>query len=482
MSTSRPNILFIINHDLSRRLGCYGNAAAVTPHIDRLAERGMLFERHYCNYALCGPSRANIFTGCRPETTRRFDNNEFFHPFRERMGGDYATLPEHFRKHGYFTQCLNQVFHARDIDEPSWSVPQWWPQTPVPDWAPGAKGEWFANWINRESLDLQKERYERLVSEGKDPFAGQNYKRWRGPAVEIGDEAQGRYTQDVVTDRAMECLGKLKDEASPFFLGVGYEIGHTPWYAPRRYWEQYDPARLPDPLPKSPPDGSPAQAFGANEPGQFYTQDYYDKPFVPTEEQSRELLHGAYAAMSYFDAQVGRLLEVLDASGLADNTIVLLTSDHGISWGEHGKWGKHNLWEQSLAVPLIIRGAGAGVGASTRALTEHVDVYPTLCDLCGLAPPAFLEGSSAAPLFGAPARPWKQAVFATSFNSRGVRTGRHRYSEYPDDEGSIVATELYDYEADPLQSRNLAADPAHEGVREQMRSVLRNGWLKCVPG
>ena len=482
MSQARPNILFIINHDTSRRFGCYGNAAAVTPNIDRLAERGMLFERHYCNYALCGPSRANIFTGCRPETTRRFNNDEFFHPFRERMGADYATLPEHFRRNGYFTQGLSQVFHARDIDETSWSVPQWWPETEAPDWAPGARGEWFAHWINQESLALQKERYARLVAAGKDPCEGQNYKRWRGPAVEIGDESQGRYAQDVVTDKAMERLGELEDDGRPFFLGVGYEIGHTPWYAPKRHWDAYERELLPDPLPKGAPEGSPPQAFGNNEPGQFYTQDYYDKLFVPDEGQSRELLHGAYASMSYFDAQVGRLLERLDSSGLADNTIVALASDHGISWGEHGKWGKHNLWEQSLAVPLIISGAGLDAGQRTRALTEHVDIYPTLCDVCGLETPAFIEGSSMAPLFNDPGRSWKEAVFATSRDSRGIRTDRHRYSEYPDDDDKIVAAELYDYEADPLQSRNLAADPAYQEVRGQMQAVLASGWRECVPG
>ena len=481
MSTAKPNILFIINHDLSRRYGCYGNAAAITPNIDRLAGQGMLFERHYCNYALCGPSRANIFTGCRPETTERYDNHEFFHPFRERMGRDYAALPEHFRRHGYFTQSLGQVLHGRDVDEPSWSVPQWWTECGVPDWAPGAKGQWFAHWINPESLALQRERYERLVAEGKDPCEGDNYKRWRGPAVEIGECSNGRYAQEGVTDRAVESIGRLTREGRPFFLGVGYELGHTPWYAPREYWELYDPRQLPDPLPQGPPSGAPTLAFGGNEPGQFYTQDYYDKPFMPDEEQSRELLHGAYASMSYFDAQVGRLLDSLAASGSWSNTLVLLTSDHGISWGEHGKWGKHNLWEQSLSVPLVIGGAGRGAGASTRALTEHVDIYPTLCDLCGLPTPAFVEGTSMAPLFDDPARPWKEAVFAMISGGRGVRTDRYRYNEYPGGPGGTVEVELYDYESDPLQSRNLAVDPACQDVCERMRAVLGNGWRARVP-
>ena len=482
MSSDRPNILFIINHDISRRYACYGSAPAVTPNIDRLAAGGMVFERHYCNYPLCGPSRANIFTGCRPETTQRFNNEEFFHPFRDRMGDRYATLPEHFRTNGYFTQSLNQVLHARDVDEPSWSVPQWWPQAAAPPWAPGAHGDWFVAWINRESIALQRQRYDVLVAEGKDPCEGMNYKRWRGPAVEMGDESQGRYLQDSVTERAAESLAARKDRGKPFFLGVGYEIGHTPWCAPKKYWDLYDPESLPDPWPAGRPEGSPCQAFGNNEPGQFYTQDYYDNVFMPDARQTRELLHAAYASMSYFDAQVGRLVDSLAALGLGENTLVVLTSDHGISWGEHGKWGKHNLWELALSVPLIISGPGAGAGQRTRALTEHVDLYPTLCDLCGLDTPAFVEGSSMAPLLADPNRPWKQAVFARAFDNLSVRTDRYRYSEYPHGEGEVPETELYDYGVDPLETRNLAADDACEDVREQLRALLARGWRACVPG
>lgn len=470
---NNPNILFIINHDLSRRAGCYGNAQAITPNIDRLAARGLLFESHYCNYALCGPSRANLLTGCRPETTRRIDNTEFFPGFRRRMGAGFATLPEHFKNNGYFTQALGQVLHGQEVDRPSWSVPQWWPEsTEVPDWAPGARKEWFNHWIDPQSIALMRRRYDTLMKKGIDPCEGQNQKRWRGPAVESG---RGRYAQEDITDRAIRRLADLGRNGSPFFLGVGYEIGHTPWYAPKEYWDLYDTDRLDISGPQESPEGS-AALTRVGEPAQFYTQDYYDGPFSLTTEQSRELLHGAYASLSYFDGQVGRILKALDNNGLAEDTIVVTTSDHGISWGEHGYWGKHDLWEASLSIPLIISGPGLPVGATTLALTEHVDVYPTLCELCGLPLPLFLEGASAVPAARDADFPWKQAVFASRRDDRSVRTRQYRYSEFKDASGTVHARELFDYREDPFEAFNLAGRPAYRDTETTLAAMLNQGW------
>lgn len=196
---------------------------------------------------------------------------------------------------------------------------------------------------------------------------------------------------------------------------------------------------------------------------------------MPNEEQSRELLHGAYASMSFFDAQIGLIVKTLEKTGLKENTIVVITADHGIHWGEHGKWGKHNLWDLSFSVPLIIRVPGMGQGKRVQKLTEHVDVYPTLCELCNLNIPTYIEGTSAAPLFTNPDQTWKKAVFAQCHQHRSVRTQKYRYNEYVDDFGKVSDEELYDYQTDPMQRRNVAEDPKYQSVIEEMRLLLKTG-------
>jgi arylsulfatase A-like enzyme len=244
--------------------------------------------------------------------------------------------------------------------------------------------------------------------------------------------------------------------------------------------------------------GSPEWAEGDSEPVQYYTQTGYEESWHADENQSRELLHGHYAAISYIDALIGRILEALSTRGLYEDTLVVLTSDHGFHDGEHGYWGKHNLWDTSLAVPLVLRLPGGKPGGSGRALsvpalTEHVDLYPTICDLCRLEKPPWLEGDSLLPLLRDPGSPWKRAVFAHRKHmwhdrlqvyhlAHTVRADRYRYTVYLDEKGEPLYRELFDYSEDPQETRNRAGLPEYGHVSAELAAAIDAGWSRLRPG
>ena len=514
MPPTHRNVLFIICHDSGPYFGCYGDRWARTPHIDRLALTSLRFDHHYCHMPLCGPSRATIFTGCRPATTQRFDNLRFFPDYRERTG--FATLPELLARHGYATRSVGQVMHGSEEDAPSWTAGQWHPPPldPLPDWATarGLGAASFNHYREQESLDLMQERVASLEGRGVDPHV--EVKRWRGPAVEAGRPAplaHSPYPEEATTESAVASLGELSARGSPFFLGVGYDSGHLPLCAPAAYFDlhrHHGEGRGRRPAQAELPVGAPPFAVPHSEPSQYYTMDLYDKPWRHTEQQGQELIQGHYAAISYFDAQVGRLLDALDATGAADNTVVVLTTDHGFSLGEHAHFGKKTHYELDLRVPLLIRAPGrrstTPAAAATSALTEHVDLYPTICELCSVSAPDQLEGRSNVPLLADPALPGKRAVFAeipiasgdialgtagdatrntparpTGHHGYSVRTERHRYVRYEDRDG-ITAEELYDLQADPNESRNLAGDPSYADRKREIEELLDRGWLAAA--
>jgi iduronate 2-sulfatase len=482
-----PNVLFIISHDFGPRIGCYGDSQAVTPNIDQLAAHNSLrFERHYAHWPLCGPSRANLWTGCRPPTTQRYDNTSFFPEFRQRMGPGFATLPEHFRNNGYTSVGIWHLLHGFERDDDSWDEPCWHPSLPtpeIPDFVPQDQLNHFYWWVSDAAFALVLERMARRVS-GKNALS--DPRRYRGPAVEAPDVPDNAYVEGQATDRAVAWLEQYQGD-KPFFLGVGYEIGHLPFCAPKKYWELYNRESLSIPGAADQPPGSPDWIRGDKEPAQYYWQHSYDKVWHPTYEQQKELLHGHYAAMSFWDAQIGRLVDALERTGQRDNTIIVVTTDHGFSDGQHGYFGKHNMWEDALHVPLIINVPGyRPPQPATSRLTGHVDLYPTLCELCNLARPDFLEGRSVAPLLNDPERSWQTAVFAWRrpmyhdlnkgyFEARGMRTERYRLTVYEEEEGNSIFTELFDHRHDPLETVNLALNPANAGLVAELRQLLDDG-------
>jgi arylsulfatase A-like enzyme len=461
------------------------------------------FNNQFCQWPLCGPSRANIFTGCRPLTTERYNNQPFFPNFRKKRGTEFRSLPEHFRLNGYQSLGAGLVYHDVE-DPPSWSQPKWEPSIPqtVPKWAEGwLPPENVQRWQNPHSLELMRQRLERLQAEGYTPEQCKDPSVWRkaqGPAVEAIDADDEIYHDGKVTRKALEYLEQM-DSEQPFFLATGFIAGHTPYMAPQKYWDLYDRQQLRLPENLEVPEGSPEWASGDSEPSQFYTQDGYEKPWRADREQSLELLHGHYATISYIDAQVGALLDALKRLEMHDNTVIVLVSDHGFHDGEHGYWGKHNLWDASLQVPLLLRIPGmSDQGIQINALTEHVDIYPTLCDLCDLPKPDFLEGTSTMPLIENPARPWKQAVFAHRKHmwhdriqayaiANTVRTQTRRLTVYLDERGSELYVELFNYAhdpcgQDPLETTNVANDQKYNAAMREMRSLLHAGWRACIPG
>ncbi|TVR72662.1 MAG: DUF4976 domain-containing protein [Spirochaetaceae bacterium] len=483
-----PSVLFVISHDIAPRHGCYGGQA-ITPNFDALASEGTRFDSHYCHWPLCGPSRANLFTGCRPLRTKRFNNEPFFPFFRARMGRDFLSLPQAFRTAGYVTRGAGLVYHDVD-DAPSWDEPLWKP--PVPNAGAARRtdlplrlraGE-NRDWVTHEAYELISRRWEELQAQGfreedlSDPALA---RRAQGPAVESTPGEDDSYWDGLVTSRLIRELERIPPDR-PFFLAAGFITGHTPFRAPEKYWDLYDRHRLVLPENDQPPAGSPDWVMGDSEPAQYYTTHGYERPWRASPEQSLELLHAHLAAMSYTDAQLGRLVAALRDSGRYEETIIVAVSDHGFHDGHHGYWGKHNLWDQSLRVPLAMRVPG-GKPSVVTGLTEHVDLFPTLCELCDLPLPRFVQGESLVPLMRDPTAPGKDAVYAHRAHmwhdriqayhlAHTVRTRRYRYTEYRDRHGEPIYRELFDYERDPLERANHVDEAALAPVVAELRVLL----------
>lgn len=455
----RPNVLFIAVDDLRVELGCYGETPALTPNVDRLAKRGTLFQRAYCQQALCNPSRASLLTGRRPDTLRIWDLPTHL---RERMP-DVVTLPEHFKKHGYHTRCIGKVFHnwrqKIEGDPQSWSVPS-------------------VMHYNTHGADTARaEEGEKLPRN----LASH-------PRVECRDVPDDAYFDGRIAKLAVRELRRQSKQEEPFFLAVGYWKPHLPFNAPKKYWDLYDRTLLKPPADPDPPRNVPQIALHDG-------REVFRAKKELTEADVLELRHGYYAAISYFDAQVGKLLDALDRTGLADNTIVVFWSDHGFHLGEHGLWAKTSCFELDARVPLVIARPGEQTGQTSTALVELLDLYPTLVELAGLPMPDSLEGSSLVPILTGRSNSVKPAAYTQHprpayYTGKpkamgcSVRTDRFRYTEWRDfSTGEVVARELYDHETDPGETRNIAANPPIVELRDEAAAALervfpRRGYIE----
>ncbi len=458
----RPNVLFLIVDDLRPELGCYGRPAA-TPRIDALAAEGVRFDRAYCQVALCQPSRASVLLGRRPATTGVWG---FGQGLRDRVG-DAPTLPQLFREAGYATAAVGKVEHEPPFDAASWSVPPWTPEG----------GQHF--WALPASRAVAAAERARIEASGRAVRGTQAL----GPPTEAADLPDDAYPDGQVAGRALELLRELRDE--PFFLAVGFYKPHLPFVAPRRYWDLHDPAAVE--VEYAPPRAPvPAVATRtAGEVGAYAGVTVRRGERLPPDLE-RHLAHGYRACASFVDAQVGRVLDELERLGLAERTVVVLWGDHGYHLGEHGLWTKFTNFEVAARAPLVVRAPGGARGATSDALVELVDLFPTLADLAGLDASADLEGASFAPLLAEPGRPWKRAAF-TEFRrgdgtlGRSVRTARHRLTTWTTPDGTEVGLELYDHATDPAELENLATDPAHATTVTDLRATLAAGWRGAVP-
>jgi len=491
-TAERPNVLFIVVDDLRTDLGCYGNTLVKSPNIDRLAQRGITFTRAYCQQAVCSPSRSSVMTGARPDTTQVWD---LVTHFRTAMP-DVVTLGQLFRQHGYFVQGTGKISHGGYDDAPTWSTPWQTPKAP-----PYARPENLAlherqyQTADEDKGSSRKSRRKAAAAnreEGANAAAAgapASRRNTRGPAFEGADVPDDTFQDGKVAQFAIERLRDFKGKSEPFFLAVGFVKPHLPFVSPKKYWDLYDPAKLPRASNRFRPRGAPDYAIlPGNE-----MRAYHGIPegSIP-DDLARQLKHGYYAAISYTDAQIGRLLDELDRLGIADNTIVVLWGDHGWKLGEHDAWCKHSNSENDTNAPLIIAAPHkTGNGRASRSLVEFVDIYPTLADLAGLPIPAQVEGTSLRPLLSQPDRPWKSAAFSqyprngSSERLMGysMRTEQHRLTVWVNRQspGEIKAIELYDHATDPQENENLAGRPEVRELQETLLSAWRRGWKAAGP-
>jgi arylsulfatase A-like enzyme len=470
IAAEKPNVLFIALDDLRPELGCYGQTHIHSPNIDRLAETGVLFNRAYCQYPVCNASRASLLTGLRPDSTGVSDNATHF----RKQAPDIVTLPQQFKEHGYVTQAFGKLFHGafekayvgRTLDDPrSWTDTNWYGS---PQYYFSPRGIEVAH----EVYGKKFHKFGAALDGWKDEFV-------QGLATEAPEVPDNRLYDGDMTDHAIRALGELKGK--PFFLAVGYIKPHLPFVAPKKYWDLYDRASLKLPRPATPPQHAPAVALQGN--AELHTQytDMRDEPL--SETQTRELLHGYYACVSYVDAQIGRLLGELDRLGLRKNTIVVLWGDHGYHLGEQSIWGKLTDFELGSRVPLIVSAPGRKAsGEKSNALVELVDLYPSLCELVDLPLPSHLEGSSFVPLLDAPDRPWKSAAFTqvvrADATGRSMRTERYRFTRWSKTKSptTTVAVELYDYRKSPVEVENIAERSENAELVKKLAAKLEAGW------
>ena len=434
----KPNVLFLAVDDLRPQLGCYGHKQMISPNIDKLASDGVTFLRSYCQVPVCGASRASLLTGTRP-TPDRFLG---YDTWAEKDLPGALSIAEHFKNNGYHTLSNGKIFHHRTDCRASWSEEPWRP-----------KGTW-RNYLLEESRKLAAEN----------PRGG-------GPAYEAADVADNAYFDGMIADKGISDLRRLKRMDKPFFLALGYLKPHLPFNAPKKYWDMYKREEID--LADNPfrPKGAPDAAL--HNWGELRAYAGIPPKGPLSDEQARTLIHGYYACVSYTDAQIGRVLAELDVLGLRDNTIVILWGDHGWNLGEHGLWCKHCNFETSLHSPLIIKGPGIGGGKKCNALTEYLDIYPSLCELSDLPIPEHVQGKSFVPLLQNPNLPWKKAVFSRYFRGDSVKTDRYRYTQWHDKNGKVYARMLYDHHVDPVENVNIADRPRNKQIVEKLSRMLQ---------
>jgi len=448
-AAARPNVLLICVDDLKPVLGCYGDKRVKSPNIDRLAKRGVLFERAYCNQAVCAPSRNALMTGVRPTTLGIYDLGTNF----RFAGSNTVTLSQHFKQHGYRAEGLGKIFHVghgNHEDAASWSVPHFGGRTVA--------------YLLPENRPEQGTREEALFANETDVA-----KLPRGAPYESADVPDNAYPDGKIADEAIRRLRAAKGRAEPFFLAVGFLKPHLPFCAPKKYWDLYRRESFKIPALQAAPQDAPS--YAPSSWGEL--RQYRDVPEKGplSDDEARALLHGYHAAVSYMDAQLGRVLDELDRLRLAANTIIVFWGDHGWHLGDHGMWCKHTNYEEATRIPLLIAAPGVSrKNTRTGALAETVDISPTLCELAGLpAPnnPHPLEGKSLVPVLKLPSRESKEAIFHVyprnrpgdgAILGRAVRTERYRLVEWkkPGAAPETAEFELYDYKNDPEETKNLA--------------------------
>jgi iduronate 2-sulfatase len=451
-AAEKMNVLFIISDDLRTELGCYGSKLAKTPHIDKLAEQGVRFDRAYCQFPLCNPSRSSMLTGRHPTTTGVLGNRQYF----AARNPTFVSIPRYFRDHGYVTLRSGKIFHGGIDDTDAWSK--------------GGEDRFFGE---DATAPVPREDRDEPLAEGEEKPAltkHQRSDRWvvlEGRAAERGDHR--------VAERAIEFLKQHADE--PFFLGCGFSKPHSPLEAPQRFYDMFDVDEIPLPIDfatkPTVPKGFPEGSLRPQNADLFIGRDA--KP-----EEAREMIRAYLASTAWMDWNVGRVLAALAELGLREKTIVVFWGDHGYQLGEKGKWSKAgSLWEQGIRVPLVIFDPRAtGNRKACPRVVQSIDIYPTLVELCGLPAAKGVEGVSLSPLLTDPDAAWDNPAYTIwsedgkSISGVSVRNERWHFAEFF---GRGHGKMLIDPSNDPHELVNLADKPEHAEVVQEM-SRLANEY------
>lgn len=467
-SERRPNILLILVDDLKPAIRSYGDPVAVTPNIDRLVARGLRFDHAYANQAVCAPSRFNLMLGSRSTSSGIYD-------FGQNLRAVYpnaVTLPQYLQQAGYHTESMGKVYHighGTHDDKLGWSVPH--------------HKDHVIEYVLPQSTGGKPTREEALFNEvpvedveNPGPYARTLGRGAAWERAKVPDEA---YADGRTAAYAIGRLRTLGKGTEPFFLAVGFARPHLPFSVPDRYWRLYDPAKLPIAPFQDPPAGAPAYAGKAG--GEIAAYREVPEGPVPGRQYpvslQRQLIHGYYAGVSYTDAQIGKVLRELERSGLAKNTIVVLWGDHGYHLGDHGYWTKHTNYEEAVHIPLVFAGPGIRAGVEGTP-AETVDLYPTLASLAGGARPTGpqpIDGIDLSPVLHAAVPPLRSFAYHAYTRpgriGQAVRTDRYRLVRWTDVKTGGADLELYDYQADPLERRNLATE--QKQVAQRLEALLR---------
>lgn len=462
-SEEKPNILFIAIDDAKPMFGCYGNTKVKTPNIDKLAKKATVFKNNHCQWPVCGPSRASIMTSLMPEETgvKGFKAMRFKLP-------DLITLPQHFKNNGYITAAAGKINDPRCVGK-----------------------------LN------SKNPSGRTIKDGKDDILSWSipYKSpphaYSSPtkrSCEAPDLSDDEFVDGKILKQGLELLKTLTKSDKPFFLGVGFKKPHVPWYAPKKYWDLYKRDDFKIEEFQQLPEGGTERAWKKGSE----VHNYHDvkKHYKGTakkngflnqiidEQKQKELIHSYYACVSFIDAQIGILLEELEKTGKAKNTIVVIWGDHGYHLGDHAQWGKHALMEESTHSPMIIYSPKISKEIIVDSPTGFIDVYPTLCDLANLPHPEQpknknnksgrkLKGVSLLPLISGEKISVRKGIITNRAGGYAFRTERYRYIEFINKNGKINSRDLYDYKTDPQERKNLINEPKYQDIIKKLSTEMR---------
>ena len=456
-----PNVLFICVDDLRPELGCYGKTYIHSPNIDKLAASGALFTNQFVQIPTCGASRYSMITGMLPKTTG-YLSNEACHKY---ISGkpetkDPETFIHHLRRNGYYTTGIGKISHYvdgllydyTDSVGTELELPHSWDEMLF------NPGKWGTGWNaffgyasgeNRQSLNRMVKPYEK---------------------ANVDDTG---YPDGLTAELALKKLKELSEKDQPFFLGVGFFKPHLPFNSPAKYWDMYDENELPlSPNPYIPENVNKASLHNSGEFNGYKLGDEEASLNGPVSDAyARKLRHAYFAAISYTDAQVGKLLDELDKLGLAKNTVVVLWGDHGWHLGDQLEWGKHTIFERALKSAFIIRAPGKASGENINKVVSTVDIYPTLMDLCGVQMPHETDGRSLVPLLDNPLAKWNEVSYGYYRKGISVRTSCYRLTKYFRKEKPVI--ELYDHQIDPNETKNIAEE--HPEIVAELMPVWEKG-------